>query len=135
MQFIHNLQLLVCQYQVIIVHSNNCGLQIHWCAHNVIFHVASRWYTMWNESIKHEVIPWMKRNCHSQGRKSKILNDIIIYFKLGSSLEEYLWYAHCEVGVCVTTKEYICSKCNPTKKIIRKRRWLVNNWWKCLEGN
>jgi hypothetical protein len=45
---------------------------------------------MWNESVKHEVIPWTKRYCHSQGRKTKIRNDMIVDLIFGSSFEEYL---------------------------------------------
>jgi hypothetical protein len=45
---------------------------------------------MWNESIEHEVITWTKRNCHSQGWKAKICNDIIIDVIFTSTFEEDL---------------------------------------------
>ncbi len=45
---------------------------------------------MGNESVKHEVITWTKRNCHSQGRKTKIRNDVIVDSIFQSFLEEYL---------------------------------------------
>jgi hypothetical protein len=45
---------------------------------------------MWNESIEHEVITWTKRNCHSQGWKTEIHNDIIVDVIFTSSFEEDL---------------------------------------------
>jgi hypothetical protein len=45
---------------------------------------------MWNESVKYEVIAWTKRNCHSQGNKTKIRNDMIVDLIFESSFEEYL---------------------------------------------
>jgi hypothetical protein len=72
---------------------------------------------MGNKSIKHKVITWTKRNCHSQGRKTKIGDDSIIELIFWTSLEKYLCNAHGEVGICVTTKEYIGTKSNTTEKI------------------
>jgi hypothetical protein len=45
---------------------------------------------MGNESVKHEVITWTKRDCHTQGRKTKICNDVIVDLIFRSSFEEYL---------------------------------------------
>jgi hypothetical protein len=75
---------------------------------------------MWNESIEHEVITWTKWNCHSQGWKTEICNDIIMDVIYRSSFEENQSDAHRKIGISVTTKEYICTKCNPTKKFGQK---------------
>jgi hypothetical protein len=45
---------------------------------------------MWNESIEHEVITWMKRNCHSKGWKAEMRNDIIVDVRFTLTFEEDL---------------------------------------------
>ena len=80
------MRLLAFERQVVAIHSNNCGFEIHRYYHDLVNLPTSRQDLMWSQSIENKKVSWSQWNSDTHGRKTKIKYNIVTEFILLLSL-------------------------------------------------